>query len=67
MQKITLFIFLFLLLSCSPTINRPLYKKSEDPKSLILSNMGSLQGSKLLMNKKNGFMITVVYLKVIEQ
>ena len=48
MQKITLFIFLFLLLSCSPTINRPLYKKSEDPKSLILSKYGEPSGIKIV-------------------
>ena len=35
-----LFVVLFAVYSCSPTINRPLYAKSDNAKELILSKYG---------------------------
>ena len=42
MKKLMLFSFviLFVLNSCSPTINRPLFAKSDNAKELILSKYG---------------------------
>jgi predicted membrane protein len=42
LKKLTLlsFIILFAAYSCSPTINRPLYTKSDNAKELILSKYG---------------------------
>jgi hypothetical protein len=42
MKKLILlsFVVLFAVFSCSPTINRPLYAKSDNAKELILSKYG---------------------------
>jgi hypothetical protein len=54
MKKLMLFSFviLFVLNSCSPTINRPLFAKSDNAKELILSKYGKPSKVEIQLGKE---------------
>jgi len=68
MKKLLLlsFFILFVVYSCSSTINRPLYSKSDNAKELILSKYGKPSKVENLEEKKYGDMTIVVSLRAIE-